>query len=320
MSWRVRYYLWQERRRLAPRPRFQRALKERLAVVARERYGERPRWRWRYRLVRLASGALAGVIGVASVSTGAYAYVSPEVTPASALYPVKHALERVAERWPRSDEKQARFYARQLERREAEAQVAAMRGESSERIAERIEQIEQRLVAIAEKLAATQKPLPVPARVRLERKQERLEKKYQQLLDRQSGPVSIPGTAKAGATTATPATTERTLPSSARSVPWRKNNKPDSDLILPPAESAAALRLGAPAEKVKPSSPDQSTKANQSRPDQEKPAAPSLVPTSSVELNSVNLPDSVASDRRVARPRLKPAGRHDDTAKQIKKP
>ena len=77
---------------------------------------------------RIAAIPVAVLVLFAFTSTGVYAYSSPEVTEDSALYPVKQGMESVESNFYRSPEAQARFHARLVRRRIAEAEVMLRRG------------------------------------------------------------------------------------------------------------------------------------------------------------------------------------------------
>jgi hypothetical protein len=78
-----------------------------------------------YRLVwvRTTSIMVSGVLGVAMVGTGAYAYNSSEVTEGTPLYGVKQALENVVEKTKTTPEAKAQFLLTVAERREQEKKV-----------------------------------------------------------------------------------------------------------------------------------------------------------------------------------------------------
>lgn len=79
---------------------------------------------------------------VMTMGTGTYAYASPAVTDGDVLYPVKQGIEEVEAQFYRSPEAAARFEARMLERRLAEAEY----------LAERREDIREQLNLVAEQL------------------------------------------------------------------------------------------------------------------------------------------------------------------------
>ena len=81
---------------------------------------------------------LALVVIFVSTGAGVYAYASPSVTDAHALYPVKRGIESVEGFWPRSPESAAQFHARMMERRIAEGMYMHHRRELHAAILEQV--------------------------------------------------------------------------------------------------------------------------------------------------------------------------------------
>ncbi len=69
---------------------------------------------------RAVAVPLALLVIFVSTGAGVYAYASPSVTDAHALWPVKRGIESVEGAWPRKPESAAQFHARMMERRIAE--------------------------------------------------------------------------------------------------------------------------------------------------------------------------------------------------------
>ena len=174
----LRYNLWQAKRRLSPEAAFRRALWQKLDGAWGNHY-VKISW-YRAHLVRLASAGTIGVLVAGSFGTGAYAYVSPEVTEDSVLYPVKQKLEVVEERvFNRTPEAKAQFYLKQIARREAEAMVLFRRGRATEQVEERVEKTEEKLVALRVRFTAAsarQQELNAKIQTRLETRRGRLER------------------------------------------------------------------------------------------------------------------------------------------------
>ncbi len=180
----LRYNLWQAKRRLSPKAAFRRALWQKLAGAWGNRY-VKISW-YQAHLVRLASAGTIGVLVAGSFGTGAYAYVSPEVTEDSILYPVKQKLEAVEERvFNRTPEAKAKFYLKQIARREAEAAVLVRHGRAPEQLEERLEKAEEKLVALQAQFTAAakekQQALSTKIQARLAVRRERLEQQAARL-------------------------------------------------------------------------------------------------------------------------------------------
>lgn len=106
----------------APSKVFKAGLWRNLNQAWNAQYG-RPNW---LQIGFLHKGAaLAVVVTLLIGSTGAYAYVSPEVTEGTALYPLKQAVESVEEAIKITPESKAKFYLKQIKRREREKEKLA---------------------------------------------------------------------------------------------------------------------------------------------------------------------------------------------------
>jgi len=117
MSLKNRYNLWKLKQDFAPGKVFKAGLERSLSRAWNAKYG-RPNW---FQIGLLHKGAAFAVVVLLLIgSTGAYAYVSPEVTEGSALYPVKQAVERAEAVIKITPEAKAKFYLKQISRREAE--------------------------------------------------------------------------------------------------------------------------------------------------------------------------------------------------------
>lgn len=122
MNLRFIYNSYLERRRLNPTRKF----KKQLLVKLEDRIAPSVGYVW-YRefWVKYAVSGVAGFVGVASVATSVYAYSSPSVTEGTMLYPLKKAVETLEETTKTTPEAKAKFYLKQVARREAEKEVIA---------------------------------------------------------------------------------------------------------------------------------------------------------------------------------------------------
>ena len=117
MSLKNRYNLWNLKQDFAPGKVFKVGLERSLSQAWNAKYG-RPNW---FQIGLLHKGATFAVVVLLLIgSTGAYAYVSPEVTEGTAFYPLKQAVESVEEVIKITPEAKAKFYLKQIKRREAE--------------------------------------------------------------------------------------------------------------------------------------------------------------------------------------------------------
>ena len=109
--------MWKLKQGLSPNKVFKAGLWRDLSQAWNAHYGH-PAW---YQAGFLhKSAALAVVVLLLIGSTGAYAYSSPEVTEGTALYSLKQAVESVEEAIKITPKAKAKFYLKQIKRREAE--------------------------------------------------------------------------------------------------------------------------------------------------------------------------------------------------------
>ena len=158
MKW-LSYKLWKEKNALKPSRAFRSALWKKLDSAWQDAFQPKTLW-YQIPVFKYSLVALAVLIVVGSSGVGAYAYNSSEVTEGTVFYPVKRAIERVEEKVVerRKPEVQARFYLKQIERREAEEKVMVKRGrvaEQIQKVEEKIERTEKRLEMINVKLDET---------------------------------------------------------------------------------------------------------------------------------------------------------------------
>lgn len=132
MKW-LFYKLWKENNALRPSRGFRSALWKKLDSAWQEIYQPKVFW-YQMPVFKYSLVALVVLIVVGSTGVGAYAYNSPEVTEGTRLYGIKRAIERVEEKVVerRAPEIRAKFYLKQIERRETEKQVMVRRGRTAE--------------------------------------------------------------------------------------------------------------------------------------------------------------------------------------------
>jgi len=117
MSLKNRYNLWKLKQDFVPSKVFKAGLWRNLNSAWNSQYG-RPSW---FQLGLLHKGAAVAVMAAFLIgSTGAYAYVSPEVTEGTMFYPLKQAVESAEEATKITPEAKAKFYLKQIKRRESE--------------------------------------------------------------------------------------------------------------------------------------------------------------------------------------------------------
>ena len=173
------YNLFREKRAFGPDKRFKRSLQKKLQTAWGELYPSRLMW-YQMPALRYSMVALVVLVVVGSTGVGAYAYNSPEVTEGTRLYGVKRAIERIEEKVVerRAPEVQAKFYLKQIERREAEEKVMVRNGrvaEQIEKVEEKIERNEDRLEKVEQALA--QPEIKAQVEKRLEKRREKIETK-----------------------------------------------------------------------------------------------------------------------------------------------
>lgn len=139
-----RYTLYKVKKSTGPTPAFRRALNMQLKQAWEAQYGTARAplgWFWqRYAL----AGILAALV-LAGTATGAYAYVSPQVTEGTPLYPLKKGIERVEERLQNTPDRKAKFYLKKLERREREVQILTRKDKLADKTKAEIDTTAQQL-------------------------------------------------------------------------------------------------------------------------------------------------------------------------------
>jgi hypothetical protein len=121
MSLKNRYNLWKLKIGLAPSLDFKDNLWRDLNSAWNSIYGHSARYR-QIGLLRKSAAFAAAVLLLIS-GTGAYAYISPKVTAGTALYPIKQVVESAEETIKITPEAKAKFYLKQIKRREAEKEI-----------------------------------------------------------------------------------------------------------------------------------------------------------------------------------------------------
>ncbi|HLD61242.1 MAG TPA: hypothetical protein VJA27_03900 [Patescibacteria group bacterium] len=170
-----RYKLWKARHSFSPTRIFKRELLHHLQSLYP---ADTRRASFRYQLIgfRMGIATVAGLMVIGSIGTTTYAYASPAVAEGTVLYPLKQQIETIEERWYRTPEQKAKFYLRQIERREAERKVLRQKTQRTAKTEERIETLEERLITIEQNLKKNQdEKIQRAVRERLEKRKQRLE-------------------------------------------------------------------------------------------------------------------------------------------------
>ncbi len=197
MNLKIKYYLYRQKLKLAPEAKFKRDLWKNLADAWDAKYKVNYSW-YQTPVFRWVTAGVVGVVLAGSFGTGAYAYVSPEVTEGTALYLLKQGLEKVEEIIKVTPEAKAKFLLRKIERREAEKAVLERRQQKIERVEERIKIIENKLLETENLLEKVEvKDNNLKPRVRevlrkvqekrgrnLEKRAEKMEEKIEKLEDK----------------------------------------------------------------------------------------------------------------------------------------
>ena len=144
MSLKTRYNLWKTRKSLGPEAGFRSDLWKKLDARWAGQYKTDYLWYQTLFFKRAVAVAIV-VFAMGGFVTGAYAYASPDVTAGTPLYPIKQQMEKVEEKLQLTPEAKAKFYLKQMDRREAEAAVIKSRGQKLEQAENQIKQAEQNL-------------------------------------------------------------------------------------------------------------------------------------------------------------------------------
>ena len=120
MKW-LSYKLWKEKKAIEPSREFRSALWNKLDNAWQEIYQPKVFW-YQMPVFKYSLATLVVLIFVSTTGVGAYAYNSPKVTEGTRLYGIKKTIERVEEKVVerRRPEVQAKFYLKQIKRRERE--------------------------------------------------------------------------------------------------------------------------------------------------------------------------------------------------------
>ena len=176
MSTIMKIKLWKFKRALQPSSQFKKELLGKLEVAWDTKFS--PIHRWYHRLWLKWSAISASVmLATATISTGAYAYVSPEVIEGTVLYPIKQKIEFVEERLKRTPEAKARFYLKKINRREAEQVVLERQHKNLERVEKKIRHAEEALEKADKSIDIRQSDLKQRIKQRLEQKRRPLKEK-----------------------------------------------------------------------------------------------------------------------------------------------
>jgi len=176
---RVEYNLRRHRQMLNPDKKFKQDL---LCLLKKEwdaKHEVKTFW-FQLSAVKYSMVALVILIVLASISTGAYAYVSPNVTEGTKLYGVKMILEKTEENFARTPEKHAELLLKQVKMREAERIVMFRRGQDTTSVEKRINNLDLRIENISQSLPSETndqefEKILIEIKLRLERRQMRLE-------------------------------------------------------------------------------------------------------------------------------------------------
>lgn len=145
------YKFWREKSALGPTAIFKRGLARRLSDEWARRYGSAVLW---YRTNAFKwSLSVAAMLMIFVAGTSAYAYTDPGVSDGNILYPIKHGIEKVAEKMQKTPEQKATFYLKQLERRKEEAALLAADHKDTEAVSKHIDQIENKIQKTEPQLA-----------------------------------------------------------------------------------------------------------------------------------------------------------------------
>ncbi|HRY36458.1 MAG TPA: hypothetical protein P5230_01060 [Candidatus Magasanikbacteria bacterium] len=179
MNLKTRYNLWKTKRFATPSHVFKRKLQKKLEVVLADKYQTKIFW-FQTKIFKFTIVGMIVLLLTGSFGTGAYAYYSPEVTEGSVLYPVKNTLEKIEEKTKRTPEAQAKFYLKQLQRREAEKKRVEEKNKIRENLEMQIEKIGEKLDQINTKLQNQElkdKNLKPQIEQRLQERKTKLEEK-----------------------------------------------------------------------------------------------------------------------------------------------
>lgn len=156
MSFKFKYNLWRAGRKMNPGQKFKAVLWQDLAAAWREKYQTDYFWYQRAAFKWAAAGVL-GLVLTSSLGTGVYAYNNPEVTEGTILYPLKQKIEQVEELTKRTPEAKAKFYLKEIARREAEKVVLERKQKKMGQAANKIKAVENRIKAVESKLEKADK-------------------------------------------------------------------------------------------------------------------------------------------------------------------
>lgn len=186
MNLKQRYNLWKVKRFANPSNVFKRGLQKKLETSWNDKYAMRIYW-FQTRIFKFTAAGMIAVILAGSFGTGTYAYYSPEVTEGSVLYPVKSTIEKIEEKTKRNPEAQAKFYLKQMEKREAEKKRLEEKKKVVENLDVQIEKIGEKLEQINTKLQREDlkdKKLKPQIEQRLQERKKMLEEKQKRFEDK----------------------------------------------------------------------------------------------------------------------------------------
>lgn len=179
MNLKQRYNLWKVKRSVSASGVFKRELQKKLIIAWNDKYTVKNYW-FQTRIFKFTAAGMIAMLLAGSFGTGAYAYYSPEVTEGSMLYPVKNTIEKIEEKTKRNPEAQAKFYLKQLQRREAEKKRLEEKNKVVENLDVQIEKIGEKLEQVNTKLQNQElkdKQLKPQIEQRLQERKKMLEEK-----------------------------------------------------------------------------------------------------------------------------------------------
>jgi len=145
----VKYRFWKIKNDLSPSRAFKRSLWIKLEKLWTQKGLAKLAW-YQAHWFRFSAAMALMIFVVSSLTTGAYAYVNPEVTPGTVLFPIKLAIESLEERAQITPEAKAKFVLKKISRRESEK--ATMEGNKKRGYIQRVKNIEKQIKKLEKNL------------------------------------------------------------------------------------------------------------------------------------------------------------------------
>jgi len=192
VNFKILYNLWRTKKSATPSRQFKRELWQKLE----QNFSTTPKIKFAQIWFRWSMVGVVSLLIVASLSTGVYAYNSPQVTEGTPLYAIKQKIEKVEESIKKTPEAKTKFLIKTMARREAEQKVMEEHGQSVEKLEKRIEKTTEQLQKADETLQELEEKKELKNKEirpqvkevlekRLEIKKERLEKQKEEIENRQ---------------------------------------------------------------------------------------------------------------------------------------